>query len=386
MDRSFGLPGGTLRTGSVRTHLSRADRPLPESVYGLLSSLARGIAEIKGYRFGHPDCIEEGSGHLYYVPDDTLNVGEAAQLGINGPDDLFGGVVPFSCMKTKVIVHPITDSEAERPVGWPSHFVESIREVVLPGFSVFSSADARRAAGQLLTLGPVRIKIPSCGSGKGQVVIRTIDGLDSFLDRYAERDLRSSGLVLELNLLHIVTKNIGQVTIDNTTISYFGTQRMRRNNAGKIEYGGSDLTIFRGGWNAIHAIEGLSVDARASLNCAKLFDTAAAELIGLIASRRNYDVGIGVDAAGVKRIGVLESSWRPGAASTAEIAALAEFTRCPDLRIVHASTVKKFGSRVRIPPEAIVNYRGVDAENGPIAYYTTITSGHRTGQSSIAQA
>lgn len=371
MEKSFGLTDGTFRTGSVRTHMSRADRPLPESVYGLLSSLARGIAEIKGYRFGH-DRTEEESGHLYYVPDDTLNVDEATQLGIKGPEDLFGGVVPFSCMKTKVIVHPTIDSEAERPVGWPSHFVENIRKVVLPGFSVFTSGDARRAAKQLLSLGPVRIKIPSCGSGKGQVVIRTIHGLDSFLDAYAEHDLRSSGLVLELNLFRIVTKNIGQVTIGSTTISYFGTQRMRKNNAGKIEYGGSDLTIFRGGWDAIHAIESLSADAKSSLNCARLFDAAATELINLIASRRNYDVGVGVDAAGVKRIGVLESSWRPGAASTAEIAAITMFTRCPTVRIVHASTVKKFGSRVRIPPEAIVNYRGFDAESGPIAYYTTI--------------
>src|SRR6516164_4267548 len=44
-----------------------------------------------------------------------------------------------------------------------------------------------------------------------------------------------------------------------------------------------------------------------------------------MASRRNYDVGQGLDAHGKWRSGVFEASWHSGAASTAELATLAEY-------------------------------------------------------------
>jgi len=60
---------------------------------------------------------------------------------------------------------------------------------------------------------------------------------------------------------------------------------------------------------------------------ARRYDEATVEFHGFTASRRNYDVGQGVGADGRPRSGVLESSWRMGGASSAELAALTAFAR-----------------------------------------------------------
>ena len=87
-------------------------------------------------------------------------------------------------------------------------------------------------------------------------------------------------------------------------------------------YGGSELLVVRGGFEALHAL-GLPAEAALAVAQARVYDAAATEHFpGLFASRRNYDVVRGLDAAGRPRCGVLEQSWRIGGASGAEVAAL----------------------------------------------------------------
>ena len=94
---------------------------------------------------------------------------------------------------------------------------------------------------------------------------------------------------------------------------------------------------------------------------------------GMFASRRNYDVIQGTDAAGRRRSGVLEQSWRVGGASGAEIAALEAFRAEPALRAVRASTVEDYGEAAPPPPPgATVYFRGVDERVGPITKYATV--------------
>jgi hypothetical protein len=372
----FGPPIGPSgpAPGDVTTYFSRVEQPLPISVRGILNSIAHGLANLKGYHFREFDerKISNSDAHTYYVPDDTLDVHEARQLGIEGLGDLFGGIVPAACMKTKIITHQVLES-AVRPLDWPVRFTEAVRDVVLPGYSVFSANDGMRAAAKLLKVGPVRIKNPMCGSGKGQVVVDSMGELERFLAAYSASDLARFGLVLEINLAQVATMNFGTISVDDMTISYLGTQRMTRNRHDQLEYGGSDLTFVRGGWDAIYQIDYIPSEMRAGLECAKLFDRAAMGLMGLVASRRNYDVGIGVDAAGKNRTGVFESSWRPGAASTAEVAALTEFKRHPSLEVVQASSAREFGMPSGIRSGAFVNYQGIDEEGGSIMYYTMVT-------------
>src|SRR5262249_33381449 len=99
---------------------------------------------------------------------------------------------------------------------------------------------------------------------------------------------------------------------------------------------------------------------------------ATEEFHGFTASRRNYDVAQGIGADGRPRSGVLESSWRVGGASSAELAAFAAFARDLSLEIIGASHAEEFGKGRRAPADAIVEFRGADPEWGPLLRYTIV--------------
>jgi len=68
----------------------------------------------------------------------------------------------------------------------------------------------------------------------------------------SKRSSRSAhGLVVESNLRDATTVSIGQITIDDMTIAYHGTQWVENNNTGCRVYGGSALVCGRGGWEAL---------------------------------------------------------------------------------------------------------------------------------------
>ncbi|TKD13723.1 MAG: DUF3182 family protein, partial [Mesorhizobium sp.] len=105
-------------------------------------------------------------------------------------------------------------------------------------------------------------------------------------------------------------------------------------------YGGSDLIVVRGGWEALEDLQLPRALALATVQ-ARAYDAAMADYPGFFASRRNYDIGQGVDSSGVWRSGVLEASWRIGGSSTAELAAINVMKQNPDIQLVRASAVKE---------------------------------------------
>jgi hypothetical protein len=116
----------------------------------------------------------------------------------------------------------------------------------------------------------------------------------------------------------------------------------------------------------------MSPAARAAVAAVRRYDEATVEFHGFTASRRNYDVGQGVGADGRPRSGVLESSWRMGGASSAELAALTAFARDPSLEIVRAFHVEEYGKDRRAPADAIVDFQAEDPEAGPLLRYTIV--------------
>ena len=277
---------------------------------------------------------------------------------------------PF--VKTKAITHRLIDRRAVRPEGWSAGFAGRVRDVVLPGYTVFSTRDADAAAVRLLAHGSIRLKEP-LGAGRfGQTLVATFGELAAFLDRYPRDKLAGYGLVLEANLRDVATLSVGHVALGGMSIAYCGTQRRTTDNDGRSIYGGSDLICVVGGWEALDRLP-LVADTRLAIAQARAYDDAVCEYPGFIASRRNYDVGQGLDAQGVRRSGVFEASWRSGGASTAELAALAAFAEDPTLQIVEVSAVKKFGDHLEPPPGAIIHFHGEDPEAGPMLRYTLIT-------------
>jgi hypothetical protein len=358
--------------GVVLIYFSRFGKPLQWHHKVVLNVGAKAIAEMKGYDFrGGDETRYRYYDRRFFVPDDTLLPDEASYLGIRSPHDLYGGVAPYLFAKTKAITHELVDAHAERPQGWSIAFAERVHGVVLPGYTVFSSRDARTAARRMLRRGPIRLKKPLSASGRDQTVVSVYNELDAALEKVAADEMATYGLVLEEDLRQVRTLSVGEVAVGKLKISYHGTQRTVRDNEGRPVYGGSNLICVRGGWDVLDALP-MSPEVRAAVVSARQYDEATAELRDFTASRRNYDVGQGIGADGRPRSGVLEPSWRFGGASCAELGALAAFARDPSLQIVGASHVEEFGKGCRPPAGAIIDFQGDDPEVGPLLRYTIV--------------
>jgi Protein of unknown function (DUF3182) len=358
--------------GVVVVYFSWFGKPLQRHHKVVLDAGSKAIANIKGFDFGGcHDRAHDYAGPVLFVPDDTLLTAEASCLGIHSPQHLYGGVVPHLFVKTKAITHGLVHCHAERPRGWSTAFAERVRGIVLLGYTVFSSRDARLAAARMLGHGPLRLKKPLSASGKDQTQIATLSELDATLEMIADDEMATYGLVLEENLRHVRTFSVGEVAVGDLRVSYHGTQRIVSDNEGRPVYGGSDLVCVRGGWNVLDALP-MAPDVRAAVAAAARYDEATEEFPGFMASRRNYDVGQGIGADGRARAGVLEPSWRIGGASSAELAAAAAFARDPYLQIVRASHVEEYGRGRRPPADAVVDFHGDDPEAGPLLRYTVV--------------
>jgi hypothetical protein len=359
--------------GMVVIHFSRLGGRLGPHQKVMLDADAKVIAHVLGYDFGgRHQAAKDYAAPVFFVPDDTLLVDEASSLGIRGPNDFYGGVVPHPFIKTKAITHGLVEENAERAPGWSAAFAERVSEIVLPGYTVFSAGDARTAAKRMLRRGGIRVKKPLGASGKGQSLVTTLQELDALLETYASEEMATYGLVLEENLRQVRTLSVGHIAIDGLTVAYCGVQRITKDNEGRSVYGGSDLVCVRGGWDALDALA-VEPDARAGVAEAKLYDQAMSEYPGFMASRRNYDIGQGIDSEGRPRSGVFESSWRIGGASPAELLALTKFTQDPSAQVIEAAHVAEFGKHREAPAGAVVHFEGDDPQAGPLIRYTMVT-------------
>ena len=338
-----------------------------------LVEFARRLAALRGYDAGgiyQPSKLYRG--HLYFVPSSTLINDEAASLGIRGPDDLFGGVVPHAFVATKAISHPLVAPDAAALPGWNPAFAAQVGDAVLDGYTVFNHGDARRAGRRLLARGPLRIKPVLATGGRGQSVARDSGQLQRLLDAIDPNELISHGLVLEQDLNDVRTFSVGQVRVADLTASYFGVQRLTRNNRGDEVFGGSDLSVVRGEFDELLGL-GPAPEMLCALEQARRYDSAVrACFAGFFASRINYDVALGRDAAGSPRSGVLEQSWRVGGATGPELAALEVFRRQPGCKRVRVAGYEVFGDSPRPPTHAIVHFRGTDPQVGRLTKYTVI--------------
>jgi hypothetical protein len=335
--------------------------------------LADKLAALKGCAFaGEYDGQAAYNGALYYVPSRTIvGCDAAATLGIYGEDDLFGGVVPYAFAGTKTITHPLVDPRAAAPRGWSHEFPEAVRHAVLDGYAAFTTDDAARAGARLLELGAVRVKPALALGGRGQTVVNRLRDLEAAIADIDSHELAQCGVALEHNLTEVSTFSVGQVKIAGVVATYYGTQSLAVDHRGEEVYGGSSLVVARGGFDALLALD-MPDAMRLAVRHAQVYDDAAhACFPGFFASRRNYDVVQGRDAAGRLRCGVLEQSWRIGGASGAEIGALERFREDPALRAVRAWCVEVYGE-CEPPPEATVYFSDVDEKVDRITKYTMV--------------
>lgn len=319
--------------------LSLDTRPL-EHERAVQQLLAEKIAALLGIPV--EASAGEQSGH-YWIPSETvIGPQQMHELGIHSGEDFFGGAVLFPFMATKAISHPLIERPTVVPTGWNERFHQQAAHAVLRGTTVFDLADAERAGTALLSHGPVRVKAVRGKAGRGQTLVENPADLVRCLDEMDAQEVAEWGLVLEEHLKEVVTFSVGHVEIAGITASYYGSQRLTRDDGGAEVYGGSDLMIVRGDYSALGALS-LTAHARLAIDQAVAYERAAFDCLGLVASRRNYDIAQGIDALGEERSGVLEQSWRIGGASAAEIFALEAFHKNPEVTCIKASTYETYG-------------------------------------------
>jgi hypothetical protein len=337
------------------------------------TAVAKRLADLMGFAYaGEYDRSTPYPGRVYFVPNNTLvGLEQAAQLGIAGENDLFGGVVPHPFVATKVITHPLIEPTALAPEDWSDRFPLQVHSSVLDGYSVFTAEQAYAAGERLLADGPVRLKPVHATAGRGQRVIRSLTELAEALAGIDAAELADAGLVLEENLTAVTTYSIGQVRVADLKATYYGSQRLTPDSIGEEVYGGSDLVVVRGDFDALGQLS-LPENIRIAVEQTRVYDAATRIFPGLFASRRNYDVAQGTNARGQWRSGVLEQSWRIGGATGAEIAALEAFRAEPGLQVVRASTFEIYGESQAPPPQATVYFRGTDERVGLLTKYTVV--------------
>jgi len=348
--------------GSQHEHATRAE-------------VARRLAALQRFDFcGEYDPHVRYAPPLYFVPSDTLGTLAAARaLGIAGANDLFGGVVPQPFVATKAITHALPSTRAARPAGWKARFAAEVADVVLPGYCAFSRREAQAAGERLLRQGTVRVKPVCATGGRGQTAVHDGAALADALSAMDEHEIATHGVVLEENLDAPVTCSVGQVVLGPLTVSYHGVQRLTIDNRSSPVYGGSDLTLVRGRFDALLALP-LAPEVRLAVTQACHYHrTVQRYFRGFFASRTNYDIAQGNSPAGEWRSGVLEQSWRLGGASGAEVAALERFHADPDCRRVRAATFEVYGGAAP-PAGAAVYFHGTDAQAGLLAKYAMLES------------
>ena len=336
-------------------------------------NFAERLAALKQFRFaGEYDASRAHENTpLYFVPSDTVSSTQLARsLGISTLHDLFGGVVPYPFVATKAITHPLAGRAAACPEGWAPAFAAAVSDAVLEGYSAFSLEDARWAGRQLLEKGPVRVKPVCATGGRGQTMVTDAEALDACLAAMDEREIAANGVVIEENLENPDTYSVGQVIVDELVVSYYGRQRMTRDNAGQSVYGGSDLTLARGNFDALLARTAPPPALGLAIEQARRYHQAVIDCFpGFFASRVNYDVAQGAGAGGQRRSGVLEQSWRVGGATGAEMVAIESFWRDPALDRMRVSCYEAYGEAAPIPADAQVHYRGIDSQTGHLTKY-----------------
>lgn len=336
-----------------------------------LEALAREIASIKGCAYAGMLAPGRERGTRYLVPRDTLCGEEAVRLNVTTPDHLFGGAVRDAHVATKIITHPLVRKGAHAPRSWSDAFARRVEAHVLYGYSAFTSDDAMEAVARVLAHGEARIKPADGIGGRGQSVVGDLAQARRVLSTYETAAVHAAGVVVEANLNDVDTLSVGHVQMDDVCVSYYGTQCQTTDLRGESVYGGSALTLVRGGFDALLDL-GLDAPIERAVRQAMRYDTAALEIFeGFIASRRNYDVVIGRDGRGDERSGVLEQSWRAGGASGAELLAIRALKSDRGLGVVRAATVEVYGE-CAVPAGATVLYRGEDARNGFVTKYCTM--------------
>ena len=319
------------------------------------AEFARRLAALKDYEAGGLyEPRRPCPGRIYFVPGITLTRSQAAALGIRGPDDLFGGVVPHAFVATKVISHPLVRPDAAALPGWNPAFGAQVGERCWPAMPLsITTMRAEPAIGCS--------KAGRCASSRSAPPAAAASG-------GARRRLELQRQLEAIDPGEVVTHGAGARRKPERRPHHQRRPGEGRRSHGKLlrpaapdaqQPGERGLRRLRpdrvrGDFDALLA-QDVPPEIRGGDRAGAALQRGRRSLATPASLPRATTTtsSLGRDAAGRSRSGVLEQSWRLGGATGAEIAALEVFRDQPGRNRVRASAIEVFGESPpppRTPP------------------------------------
>lgn len=294
-----------------------------------IGAVAKRIASLLG---GEMRETVDSRSKVYYVPFAAVHSDLATDKGIVGLGDLYGGIVREYQHADKAILHLLPSANAVHPAWYSPNFAESVRDVVLPGYTAFTYDDIEDGFNLMRSDGfSVRLKDPANTGGLGQHLIRSVEDLAETMTAY-EGKLPNTGVVLEADLHDPVTITIGYVNIGGIVYSWHGRPYDVEHD-GMMRFSGNELTVVRGGLEVLREHSADPHDRLAIDQAERVFD--AYSLLGTVVSRATLDAVQGTACDGAFLSGITDPSLRPSASSAAEVRAIEALVANP------AATVAK---------------------------------------------
>ena len=213
------------QTHFVKIHPSQSSSLNNEHDKASRSELARRIASLGKGRFVDHDILGDqqtsgGPTDTLFIPTGTIDLSTAKELGIWTESQIYGGVVPFPFVGSKVITHPAFRDDPAIPAGWCPELGSALAPHVLSGWSAFTLDTVRAAALDMLGRTAIRLKEVEATAGLGQFVVTSVKELNEAMAQLDEAAIARHGVVIEENLDDVVTYSVGTTRLFGEAISY----------------------------------------------------------------------------------------------------------------------------------------------------------------------
>ena len=298
--------------------------------------MAKNIAEYLGLPyFSEEEKLSLDGRSIYYVPPTTQVKEQTTPLGIETPQDFYGLTIENINQVGKAVLHESISKSV--PGFYSSFFARAVKDLVLPGVTVFSREDLGKGFELLKKKGlfSIRLKPPDKSDGHGQHALKDIGHLKKLLVDVKDEEIVSKGLILEVNLKEAKTISVGFATLGKDTFSFIALQKNDiAKEDGRNRYLGAHARIVRGEMQELTGVVENEVEQSALETSIKFYDKY--RLFNPIASRLSFDFLYGYDSKGNLLSGVTDITGRLGGTCPAITLSALEFKNHPSLSAIRS--------------------------------------------------
>lgn len=359
----------------------------PELVNRNKFGYAKELANILGGKvIDYEDYIGKLPKNALIMPHVPITVTEYKQFGSPNLRLFFGGVVPDRIFTTKSITHQTLPDAINIPLSFPHTLASRLKPYTLPGYTVFSIQQVRRAYKLLTNEGyVVRAKKAFGSRGIGQTVLRSEKDLTILIAKHSNsrqrKTLQEYGLILEANVVNTLNRKILPTSYGVAKYSICGKTYSRLGVITYIDFLGEQIQegtksyIVKGSFQNLQSqLRKINLDyyepVKSAIKISKIIDS-----YGVKCTRLNINLIEGVietrsNQRQKSRLYFVEPTFRMGGSTGVEILAVTEFmnNKC---NVVKCEFGALYGKEVKkdLPPGSTTFYTGKDRDGFDVKYW-----------------